>query len=386
MYNIEKRGDTLRFLLLIVLLAASFIQAKAVSDKDLTVQKDYEAKFGNIKAQVLHFGGISTPKCQFAISNDGHYFYFTKLNSTCKRLKNSKGKKIVCNSDKSVCYSREELIKFIKNGKMALPNAKKKNNSQLNKDLVKAIQNGELKTVKELVSKGANVNNRDEKGLTPLFYAIRNQHLDIVKYLVSKNADVYAKTEKTKITPLVYAIAEGNLDIVKYLFGKFGNLNSEIINNWQPIHCAVNAGRLDIINYFISKGVSVNSTTKEEYTPLYFAIKNKDLKTVKFLISKGADVNFKVKDGTTPLYYAIIFNDLNIVKYLISKGAKINTKTKEGLTPLMMASIKGNLEIVKYLVSKGADLKDIKLVKKIAKSSGHNDIAEYLDKMAENKK
>ena len=106
----------MRLLFLVVLLAASFLQAKAVSDKDLTVQKDYEAKFGNIKAQVLHFGGVSTPKCQFAISNDGQYFYFTKLNSTCKRLKNSKGMKIVCNSDKSVCKTRKELIGFLKNG------------------------------------------------------------------------------------------------------------------------------------------------------------------------------------------------------------------------------------------------------------------------------
>ena len=105
----------MKFLFLSILVATSFLQAKSISSKDLKVHKDYKAKFGNIKAQVLHFGGIATPKCQFAISNDGQYFYFTKLNSTCKRLINSKGDKIVCNSDKSVCKTRKELISFLKN-------------------------------------------------------------------------------------------------------------------------------------------------------------------------------------------------------------------------------------------------------------------------------
>jgi ankyrin repeat protein len=74
-------------------------------------------------------------------------------------------------------------------------------------ELHKAAKEGNLKLVKELVSKGADVNAKDKYGRTPLHYAAKEGHLDVVKFLVSKGADVNAKDEKGN-TPLDAATPE----------------------------------------------------------------------------------------------------------------------------------------------------------------------------------
>ena len=64
-------------------------------------------------ATMVEFGGYQEPLCKLAISNDGQYFFLKKVNSHCLKLTNSKGIKIICNSNKSVCKTRKELVEFI---------------------------------------------------------------------------------------------------------------------------------------------------------------------------------------------------------------------------------------------------------------------------------
>jgi TPR repeat protein len=96
-----------------VLLMIPFIQLHAVSKADTTLKYGKTIRFGNIKAREIHFGGDTTPECKLAISTDGRYFYLKKVHSTCIKQTNSKGVKIICNTDKSVCKTRQELIAFV---------------------------------------------------------------------------------------------------------------------------------------------------------------------------------------------------------------------------------------------------------------------------------
>ena len=89
------------------------IEAKEISQKDLNLHTYDASSIIGQPATMVEFGGYSTPKCKLALSNDGKLFYLTKVNSTCQKFINSKGKKIICNSNKSVCKTREELSKFV---------------------------------------------------------------------------------------------------------------------------------------------------------------------------------------------------------------------------------------------------------------------------------
>jgi len=100
----------------LLLCSAVVLHAKSVSEKDIEVRVGESVRFGGVNAKMVRFGGYTTPECKLAISNDGRYFYLTKVQSTCTKITNSKGVKIICNADKSVCKTRRELIDLVTNG------------------------------------------------------------------------------------------------------------------------------------------------------------------------------------------------------------------------------------------------------------------------------
>ncbi|GEM_PF-4189664 len=91
----------------------TLLNAKNIPQKDIQVHIGENVQFGEVNAKMVRFGGYTTPECKLAISNDGRYFYLTKVQSTCTKITNSKGVKIICNADKSVCKTRRELIDLI---------------------------------------------------------------------------------------------------------------------------------------------------------------------------------------------------------------------------------------------------------------------------------
>ena len=91
-------------------------QARQVPVRDLTLRSGGKTSFGAIQAKVVKFGGYTTPECKLAVSLDGQYFYLKAMHSTCWKGVNKNGIKIICNSSKSVCKTRRELINYITNG------------------------------------------------------------------------------------------------------------------------------------------------------------------------------------------------------------------------------------------------------------------------------
>jgi ankyrin repeat protein len=214
---------------------------------------------------------------------------------------------------------------------------------ELNNKLIKAIENNDIKLVKNLISEGADVNAIVKEGEydnvhTPLIFATQKRNKEIVELLISNGADVNFEYNKG-FTPLIYA-------------------------------CLNDIGSKDLIELLISKGADVNAVVKQGdfkgYTPLMFVFNNiiESKEKVELLISKGADVNVVAKEGDykgfTPLLFATQKGNKEIVELLISKGSDVNVVAKEGdykgFTPLLFASQNGNKETVELLISKGADV------------------------------
>ena len=88
-----------------------------------------------------------------------------------------------------------------------------------------ACEEGHLTIVEYLISKGANINAKDENGDYVIHYASKEGLLPIVQNLIEQqNIDIDIKGYKEK-TPLQYACEEGHLPIVEYLISKGANIN-----------------------------------------------------------------------------------------------------------------------------------------------------------------
>ena len=61
---------------------------------------------------------------------------------------------------------------------------------ELSNGLIVSAGNGNIKAVKRLLKAGADVNETDRSGCTPLHHASNNGHSEIVKMLLKAGADV----------------------------------------------------------------------------------------------------------------------------------------------------------------------------------------------------
>jgi ankyrin repeat protein len=83
-------------------------------------------------------------------------------------------------------------------------NAATKENTKVSVVIVKpeptqlnlAISNGDLSKVQELVGKGVNINDKDERGKTPLMYAILYKQTDIISFLIQNGAKLTTKDSR----------------------------------------------------------------------------------------------------------------------------------------------------------------------------------------------
>jgi len=247
--------------------------------------------------------------------------------------------------------------------------------------LLAAAIAGDIPTMKVLIDSGANANETNINGNTPLHYALRRTFMGrrqgrvaVVAFLVNHGAQVNSRT-KTGITPLMDASNTGDTEALKYLVEHGAQINFADKDGRTSLSLAASQLYDDIVIYLVAHDANIDSRDGEGRTPLMQAIAasshltmqtDKDrsveevnrLAIVNLLLGHHADVNFVDKSGWTPLALAAQNNSIEIVTTLIKHGANQNIHVPifGGETPIMTAIRKNNLQMLKVLVAAKPDL------------------------------
>ncbi len=194
-----------------------------------------------------------------------------------------------------------------------------------------------------------------------LDYAVQRRSLSMIKKMVDAGADVQ-QTNSFGSTPLLKAVQEGRQDVVEYLLAQGSDINHKQERGLGVLYIAVLGGDEVLFSYLLSKGADINTTTdRAEKKPIHYAAERGHKKMLEQLINEGADINEPDKNGVTPLHYAVDRTNLKAVVMLVDMGANIHAKSKAGKTPLDYTKRKKKVRIAQYLISKGAGKKAIKL-------------------------
>jgi cytohesin len=226
-----------------------------------------------------------------------------------------------------------------------------------------AASSGNKEVVKLLLTKGAQIESKGERGETPLFNAIRSKNKETIELMLATGANIKAKSFTG--TPLSMAVTVGSKEIVELLLERRADINAQGENGETALHSAAEMqGKMgpDMIDLLISKGAEVNARDKDGNTALYKALVLNRKESVEQLIAKGAQVSAKNEHGLTPLLALVKSNFMSwdkmqkVVDFLIIKGADVNAKNDENWSVLHEVSKEGNILVANLLIAKGADI------------------------------
>lgn len=215
--------------------------------------------------------------------------------------------------------------------------------------------NCQLTIIKELIKKGASVNERDEDGWSPLMKACENGQVEVVRELVDNGAEIEQR-DNSDWTPLMIVSKIGQANVCKYLLEKNADVDAYDENGYNPILLAASNGHEDIINMLLDAHAKIESKDNCGLTPLTAAAKNGHLEAISVLAARGAQIDKKDEKNYTPLMHASLNGKEKVAELLINLGADIESKDKLGNTPLLLATMSHSLPLVKMLVENGANV------------------------------
>ncbi len=250
--------------------------------------------------------------------------------------------------------------------------------------LLYATRLGDLALTRTLVEAGADLEQADANGITPLINAIINtsietirpgqaEHLQVARYLIEAGARVDVEDWYGQ-TPLWTAIDVRNL-IYRNVAATENHVDRQLaLALIQDILAAGADPNARVREYpparhFILGIGSVEWVDMTGQTPFLRAAQSGDVTVMTLLLEYGADPNISTYGGSTPLMVAAGINWaqgqtydegpealLEAVRLTHQLGNDINAVNSMGLQAIHGAANRGSNDIIEYLAAHGAEL------------------------------
>ena len=220
----------------------------------------------------------------------------------------------------------------------------------------------ELVIVEVLLKAGADPNERDLDGWSPLHLAAKHV-IDpaVVEALLEAGANIGARGGRHDAAPLHMAAAHATDPAVAMtLLDAGADPNARTKLGMTPLHmAAARATDPAIAMALLDAGADIEARADVNATPLHVAMARATDPTVAIaLVEAGADPNARADAGLTPLHWGVAMStsDPAVAMALVEAGADPNARADGGLTPLHWAAMLAtDPAVAMALLEAGAD-------------------------------
>jgi ankyrin repeat protein len=224
--------------------------------------------------------------------------------------------------------------------------------------LADAAQRQDRQAVQALLAKKADVNATQPDGATALHWAVYGQDVETTALLIRAGANVNVKNNYG-VSPLAVAAKHGNANLIGQLMKAGADPNDPVnfVNAGEtPLMQSARAGSVEAVNLLLLAGAKVNAREGwNGQSALHWAAAEGESAAIEALIAGGADIRQRSNAGSTPFMFAVRKGDMRSVQAFLAAGANVNEKRVDLATPLLVAIINGHEDLVDLLLDKGAD-------------------------------
>ncbi|XP_065345586.1 uncharacterized protein LOC135943106 [Cloeon dipterum] len=214
---------------------------------------------------------------------------------------------------------------------------------------------GHLRFVQELLAHGADLEAVKDNGETALMLACSSFHSNVetIDFLLTKNADANVKDIKG-MTALIHTSREGNLEALQKLLQHGADLTLKDVEGKNAFHHAIR--HFELVSFLLDQnGDLATEQTNDGSTALHLALKTGDERVLQWIVTKNIDIDASNDEGETVLILACQRKKWTSVDMLLAKNPDVNRRDKRGRTPLFYAGNAGNREVVLKLLDHGAN-------------------------------
>lgn len=154
-----------------------------------------------------------------------------------------------------------------------------------------AAREGDVETLRTLISRGEDVNTPQGDGMTALHWAAERGNLEMTNLLIYAGANMGAGTRIGSYVALHLASRSGNALVVEALLEAGGDVDpATTTTGVQPIHLGAESGNAEVIRILVQHGADVNARERSwGHTALVFAASQNRTEAIRALMELGAD-------------------------------------------------------------------------------------------------
>ena len=242
--------------------------------------------------------------------------------------------------------------------------------------IFEAVKKGKIRQLKALLAKGTKINVLDENANGLLHLAVKHRQTAVADVLMDSNINVNNRNQRG-MTPLMLAVIDNNAVLVRKLVESGARLELKNKNKETAHQLAINYRHTELSQYLQSQSsnpIPVRNLSAEKkqrimqqsillkqgpykgWTPLMVAAWTGDETSFKRLLNNRIDANLADTEGYSVLMRAAWKGRLEMVKSLMDMHADINRQSRLGMTALMLAAREGHEEVVDLLIARGANV------------------------------